>query len=118
MAGLPPTVVRRYDSRASDWRNFGVGCRLDVQSVRLLVGGVAGASWQVAVYTPRALRPIGDARLVTLTPRPVECIPEGALQVFRLPGRLGGQLRYRPAVLAGPRRFLRYIAVSRHTTAA
>src|SRR5207249_10482931 len=47
MAGIPITVVRTYDSRDKVQGDFGIGWRLDVQTVRLRVSGVAGSKWQV-----------------------------------------------------------------------
>jgi hypothetical protein len=37
MAGIPISVVRSYDSRDKTRGDFGIGWRLDVQSLRLRV---------------------------------------------------------------------------------
>jgi RHS repeat-associated protein len=46
VAGLPITVVRTYDSRDKGKGDFGIGWRLDIQTLRLKVTGVMGANWQ------------------------------------------------------------------------
>ena len=46
MAGIPISVVRSYDSRDKTKGDFGIGWRLDVQSLRLRVVGVQGQGWQ------------------------------------------------------------------------
>ncbi len=46
MAGIPISVVRSYDSRDKTKGDFGIGWRLDVQSLRLRVTGIAGQGWQ------------------------------------------------------------------------
>jgi YD repeat-containing protein len=46
MAGIPIGVVRSYDSRDKTKGDFGIGWRLDVQSLRLRVVGIHGQGWQ------------------------------------------------------------------------
>jgi YD repeat-containing protein len=46
MAGIPISVVRSYDSRDKGLGDFGIGWRLDVNSLRLRVVGVHGSGWQ------------------------------------------------------------------------
>ena len=46
MAGIPISVVRSYDSRDKTKGDFGIGWRLDVQSLRLRVVGIHGQGWQ------------------------------------------------------------------------
>jgi hypothetical protein len=46
MAGIPISVVRSYDSRDKTKGDFGIGWRLDVQSLRLRVIGVGGQGWE------------------------------------------------------------------------
>jgi RHS repeat-associated protein len=46
MAGIPISVVRSYDSRDKSLGDFGIGWRLDVQSLRLRVIGVGGQGWE------------------------------------------------------------------------
>jgi RHS repeat-associated protein len=46
MAGIPISVVRSYDSRDKTRGDFGIGWRLDVQSLRLRVVGIHGQGWE------------------------------------------------------------------------
>ncbi|MBL3616339.1 MAG: putative Ig domain-containing protein [gamma proteobacterium endosymbiont of Lamellibrachia anaximandri] len=48
MSGIPIKVVRNYDSRDKRKGDFGVGWRLDVQTLRLRSNRVLGSAWQVA----------------------------------------------------------------------
>ena len=46
VAGLPITLTRSYDSRATEPGDFGAGWKLDVSSVNLQKSGVLGIGWQ------------------------------------------------------------------------
>ncbi len=47
MSGIPIRVVRNYDSRDKRKGDFGIGWRLDVQTLRLRSNRVLGSAWQV-----------------------------------------------------------------------
>ncbi|MBA1443670.1 MAG: hypothetical protein FE835_01900 [Gammaproteobacteria bacterium] len=48
MSGIPIKVVRNYDSRDKRKGDFGIGWRLNVQTLRLRSNRVLGSAWQVA----------------------------------------------------------------------
>ena len=79
VAGIPITVVRRYDSRDKGQGDFGVGWRLGVQSIRLRVAGVQGSRWQVdssgGVFPTFTSSPTGNHK-VSIT------LPDGKVEEF------------------------------------
>ena len=78
MAGIPITVTRTYDSREKRSGDFGVGWRLDVQTLRLRANRVLGTGWQVLRSgLSYALIPT-DAHTVSLT------LPDGRVEQFDL----------------------------------
>jgi RHS repeat-associated protein len=86
MAGIPISVVRSYDSRDKTKGDFGIGWRLDVQSLRLRVTGIPGDGWRIdrtggvlnRLYSLKETRahkvaitlPDGKVEEFTLTPVP------------------------------------------------
>ena len=78
MSGIPITVTRTYDSRDKGKGDFGVGWRLNVNTLRLRTNRVLGSGWEVIrsglVY---ALLP-NDAHKVSLT------LPDGRVEEFDL----------------------------------
>jgi choice-of-anchor C domain-containing protein len=86
MAGIPISVVRSYDSRDKTRGDFGIGWRLDVQSLRLRVTGIPGDGWRInrtggvlnRLYSLKETRahkvaitlPDGKVEEFTLTPVP------------------------------------------------
>jgi YD repeat-containing protein len=80
MAGIPISVVRSYDSRDKTKGDFGIGWRLDVNSIRLRVTGVEGADWfedktLAGIFPTYSLAPTRK-HLVTIT------LPDGRVEEF------------------------------------
>jgi hypothetical protein len=73
MAGIPISVVRSYDSRDKTRGDFGIGWRLDVQSLRLRVVGRQGEGWQINAYGRRAQPPLHDLADTRCTRSPSRC---------------------------------------------
>lgn len=79
MSGLPISVTRSYDSRDKRTGAFGVGWRLDVNSLRVSSNRVLGTGWEVVPNGLLSTRLIEtDAHTVSLT------LPDGRLERFRL----------------------------------
>jgi hypothetical protein len=81
VAGLPITIVRVYDSRDKTRTDFGVGWRLDLQTLRLRANRVPGTRWQVDVVpglVPTYVLSPSDAHTVSLT------LPDGKVEAFEL----------------------------------
>ena len=79
MAGIPIGVNRVYDSRDKSVGDFGVGWRLDVQTMRIRANRVQGSTWQVSQidFLHVALIPNGEHK-VSLT------LPDGHVEEFDL----------------------------------
>jgi hypothetical protein len=79
MAGIPISVVRSYDSRDKTRGDFGIGWRLDVNSIRLRVTGSEGTGWfenkSAGIFPTYSLEPTRK-HLVTVT------LPDGSVEEF------------------------------------
>src|SRR5262249_56977460 len=76
LSGLPITINRTYDSRDKGKGDFGIGWRLDIQTLRIRTNRVLGTGWvrsqSGAIIT---LSPT-DAHKVSLT------LPDGKVEEF------------------------------------
>jgi YD repeat-containing protein len=86
VAGLPITVVRTYDSRDKGVGDFGVGWRLDVQTLRLRVNREHGSAWRVerSGFFTFTLVPT-DTHKVSIT------LPDGKVEEFDFTPTPGSQ---------------------------
>lgn len=77
-AGIPVTVTRTYDSRDKAQGDFGIGWRLDVQTLRLRTNRVPGTGWLRTVAGPTvSLTPTSEHK-VSLA------LPDGKVEQFDL----------------------------------
>jgi RHS repeat-associated protein len=81
VAGLPITVNRVYDSRDKGKGDFGVGWRLDIQTMKVRANRVQGTAWQVnksgGFFPTYTLAPSDDHK-VSVT------LPDGKVEEFDL----------------------------------
>ena len=65
--GIPLGVNRNYDSRDKRTGDFGVGWRLDLQSIRIRTNRILGTGWERIVQGPNVSLTATDAHKVTVT---------------------------------------------------
>jgi len=90
IAGVPVSIIQVYDSRDKRVGDFGVGWRLDLQTLRLRANGVPGTRWEVQripgfPVDTYVLAPT-DAHTVSLT------LPDGKVEAFELTTTPASQL--------------------------
>jgi RHS repeat-associated protein len=78
VSGLPITINRTYDSRDKRKGDFGVGWRLDVQTMRVRANRVQGTGWQVNKSGLNFLLVSADQHKISLT------LPDGRVEEFDL----------------------------------
>ncbi|MBI3245681.1 MAG: VCBS repeat-containing protein [Deltaproteobacteria bacterium] len=78
VSGLPITINRTYDSRDKRTGDFGVGWRLDVQTMRVRANRVQGTGWQVNKSGLNFRLVSADQHKVSLT------LPDGTVEEFDL----------------------------------
>jgi RHS repeat-associated protein len=78
VSGLPITINRTYDSRDKRKGDFGVGWRLDVQTMRVRTNRVQGTGWQVNKSGLSFRLVSADQHKVSLT------LPDGTVEEFDL----------------------------------
>lgn len=79
MSGVPIMVTRTYDSRDKRVGDFGVGWRLDVNSLRISSNRILGTGWEVV-----STGPLSTALLETDSHRVSLTLPDGRVEQFRL----------------------------------
>lgn len=81
LSGLPITVNRVYDSRDKQQGDFGIGWRLDVQTMKVLANREQGTGWEVnklsGIFPTFTLQP-NDQHTISLT------LANGDVEVFDL----------------------------------
>ncbi|MBI3801634.1 MAG: VCBS repeat-containing protein, partial [Deltaproteobacteria bacterium] len=78
LSGLPITVNRTYDSRDKRKGDFGIGWRLDVQTLRVRANRVQGTGWQVNKSGLNFVLVPADQHKISLT------LPSGRVEEFDL----------------------------------
>ena len=78
MSGIPITVNRTYDSRDKRKGDFGVGWRLDVQTLSIRANRELGTGWQVVKQGLNFQLVATDEHKVSLT------LPGGRVEVFNM----------------------------------
>ncbi len=76
MSGIPITVNRTYDSRDKRMGDFGMGWRLDVQTLTLRTNRVPGTGWQVVKSGYNFILQPQDDHKVSIT------LPSGRVEEF------------------------------------
>jgi len=78
VSGMPITITRTYDSRDKGMGDFGVGWRLDVDTLRLRTNRVLGTGWTTQNAGISVQLIALDQHYVTLT------LPDGTVETFDL----------------------------------
>ena len=81
LSGLPITINRVYDSRDKGKGDFGIGWRLDIQTMKVSVNRVQGTGWQVnksGGFIPTYSLAGTDEHKVSIT------LPDGKIEEFDL----------------------------------
>ncbi len=77
MSGIPITVTRTYDSRDKQKGDFGVGWRLDVQTLSISANRIQGTAWETVPAGLSTLQLVPtDVHTISLT------LPNGRAELF------------------------------------
>lgn len=84
LAGIPIEVVRTYDSRDKGRGDFGIGWRLDVETLRIQTSGPLGEGWRIDKAGLSFLLAENEPHKVSIT------LPDGSVEEFDLRFSPGG----------------------------